>query len=96
MNASVPATCPTKATTATAPGRRYKAIINTAMNANAIIPATTIASSAPEPRLGEIVEKLAVTSLKGSAPELILSARAFASSASKFPVIEARPSVIAV
>ena len=52
----------------------------TAINAKAIMPLSTIARRAPLPRVGEMVLKLEVVSLKGSAPELILSASAFASS----------------
>ena len=55
----------------------------------------SIALRAPEPRVGDIVLKLEVSSLKGKAPELILSAKLFALSASKLPVITALPSVIA-
>ena len=68
--------------------------MKTAISANEIIPATTIASRAPMPRLGDMVEKLAVTSLKGSAPEFIWSASFFALSASKLPEIVALPSLI--
>ena len=71
--------------TATNPGRRYIIIIYTAIRAKAIIPAITIARRAPEPSEGDMVEKLAVSSLKGSAPELILSASDLEESASKLP-----------
>ena len=66
-----------------------------AIKANATIPATIIAFLAPRPMDADIVRKLEVSSLKGSAPALILSARSFADSYVKLPVMELLPSVIA-
>ena len=56
-------------------------MIQSETRANATAPAITIASRAPIPRVGEIEEKFSVSSLNGSAPPLILSARDLASSA---------------
>ena len=67
------------------------------MQAKAIIPARTIALREPSPIVGEIVLKLEVSILNGSAPEFIWSASFLADSyVVNEPEITASPSVIAV
>ena len=91
---NVPATCPIRPITATTPGSLYSDIMNIIISANAITPAIAIASRAPVPSVGDIVLKLDVSSLKGSAPPFIWSASSFASSAVKLPLIVASPPLI--
>ena len=66
------------------------------MSANAIAAARRIASSEPSPIVGEMVLKLLVSILKGSAPEFIWSASFLALSLVKLPVMTALPFEIAL
>ena len=52
MQAKVRPKCPNSAITATTPGRRYIIIINRAIRINAIIPASSMASSDEAPMVG--------------------------------------------
>ena len=60
----------------------------------AIIPARSMALSAPSPSDAEIMFVLVVESLKGSAPAFILFARELASFQVKLPVMRQFPSLI--